>query len=112
MSGESRNARSEAQSRADGRYNRSHRLRPWLFRPVRGQDGKEFDCTIEAYHAQKWRVDRSHLLKERADAEGHPKRFLVEVRLATGTRLSKKIPVEPITDTSTTLPDTSANEQS
>jgi hypothetical protein len=28
---ESRNARSEAQSRAGGRYNRSHRPRPWRF---------------------------------------------------------------------------------
>jgi hypothetical protein len=45
--------------------------------PSLSQDGEEFDCTIEAYHTQKWRVDRSHLLKEWADAEGHPKRFLV-----------------------------------
>jgi hypothetical protein len=28
-----RNARSEAQSRADGQRNRSHHSRPWIFRP-------------------------------------------------------------------------------
>lgn len=30
---QSRNARSEAKSRADGRRNRSHRSRPWIFPP-------------------------------------------------------------------------------
>ena len=30
---ESRNASSELQSRADGRRNRSHRPRPWVFPP-------------------------------------------------------------------------------
>jgi hypothetical protein len=62
--------------------------------PFASEDGQEFDCTIEAYHTQKWKVDRTYLLKEWAATEGHSDRFLVEVRLATGTTLSKKIPVD------------------
>jgi hypothetical protein len=77
-----------------GRFLRGKAFR-YGVNPFTSEDGQEFDCTIEPYHTQKWRVDRSHLLKEWAATEGHSDHFLVEVRLATGTRLSKKIPVEP-----------------
>jgi hypothetical protein len=77
---------------------------PWSGRFLRGKawrngvspflsdDGE--DRTIEPYHTKNWRVDRTWLLKEWAATEAHSNRFLVEVKLATGTRLSKKIPVD------------------
>jgi hypothetical protein len=61
--------------------------------PSLSDDGQD-DCTIDAYHTKKWKVDRSDLLKKWATAEGHSGHFLVEVTLATGTKLSKRIPVD------------------
>jgi hypothetical protein len=60
--------------------------------------GPDFPHTIQPYHAQTWTFDRTELLKSWANSAEHSEKLLIEVRLATGKSVRKKINAESVGD--------------
>jgi hypothetical protein len=67
--------------------------------PIRGPSGKEdadlfCPCTVQAYHSETWQFDRISLLRGWANYPWHTKRLRIDVWLATGKQVRRKIDAE------------------
>lgn len=68
--------------------------------PIRGPSGKEdvrlfyTPFTIQAYHSETWRFDRAELLRRWTDYQDHTKKLRIDVWLATGKTVRKRVGAE------------------